>query len=48
MRQVACDCGAQFKTENEQELVEIIKMHGRMSHKREVNDTDARKMIKSL
>ncbi|MDE1857192.1 MAG: DUF1059 domain-containing protein [Candidatus Micrarchaeota archaeon] len=48
MKGLVCSCGAQFKTENERELVEIAKLHGRMSHKKEFNDTDARKMIKDV
>ena len=42
MRNVACYCGAMFKTEDEQELVQMVKIHGRKTHMIEITDDEAR------
>ncbi len=48
MKQVACDCGAQFTTQSEEELVEIVKLHGRMSHQMRIDAKQARGMIRDI
>ena len=45
MKQAQCSCGAEFMTVDEQELVEIIKFHGKRAHLRNVLNSDARRMI---
>ncbi len=46
VKKVTCDCGAEFKTHTEDELYEIIKIHGKTSHKMDIKREDARKMMK--
>jgi len=42
MKKVACYCGAMFRTQDEQELVQMVKIHGRRTHMIDITEDEAR------
>ncbi len=46
MKKVSCDCGAEFKTHNEEELYQIVKLHSKNTHNMDATREQFKKMAK--
>jgi len=45
MKQIECSCGAVFRSDNEEELVDIMRLHASRTHIRNILIADARKLV---
>ena len=48
MKQAGCFCGALFRVNYENELVEILQLHSRRVHLKEMSGDDAKRRIREI